>query len=584
MAFNPERLSLLVQPIGEGGLRFFGYQTDDVEATLTAAGYATNAADYGLRAYDLVFISPANGTEEPYILAVESIDADGHATLASPGPIGDMLKTSVFPATRTVLKALDTSRNTVAFLKESGREGQFIFRAGDYSTQIAADPLEGVYIKADAIAATAGAWVRVYKTWLYINWFGAVPNVAVDQQAAIQAAINLSYTTQDRVRVPHGIWRCDSGLTITQYCMAFEGEPGIFVAGGQTLQSSLDFTNAPENVEALAIYGTGGDRLFGGRISNLSITRPIVTKDIGGAALRINSLIGWTFEDIVLGGFDTLIQLNSRVADTQPNSDLNFNRLHLLGAAKAKIEIRGGVNITFKKVSGIDTTGTQDHYVVIGAGSVTGLTRPDTLTFENCVFVENGTASKPIRGVRIEDGFLITFRDCVVEQCVDTAFEFAYSTAQDLGLVNVTLDNVHTDRTGYGIFNASARCNFKVLGGRYGSLQPQPAPWSGATKEASIVVSDATTNIVQRDILIQGATITGSGLQAIRIFNTSGMRVMNNLILMQGAGASNDGLAYAAYTTNNIAIGNIINTSSASTQGIYEGTGNVVVNNIKMAP
>lgn len=90
MAFNPERLSLLVQPIGENGLRFYGYQTDDVEATIIGAGYATNAADYGLRAYDLVFISPASGTEEPYILAVVSIDADGHATLASPGPIGDM--------------------------------------------------------------------------------------------------------------------------------------------------------------------------------------------------------------------------------------------------------------------------------------------------------------------------------------------------------------------------------------------------------------------------------------------------------------------------------------------------------------
>lgn len=120
MAFNPERLSLLVQPIGENGLRFYGYQTDDVEATVTSAGYATNAADYGLRAYDLVFISPASGTEEPYILAVDSIDADGHATLASPGPIGDLLAANNLsdlpsPATARVNLGLVIGTNVQAY-------------------------------------------------------------------------------------------------------------------------------------------------------------------------------------------------------------------------------------------------------------------------------------------------------------------------------------------------------------------------------------------------------------------------------------------------------------------------------------
>jgi len=91
MAFNPERLSLIVQPVGDGGLRFYSYQTDDTEPTVTGAGYATNAADYGLRAHDLVFVSALNGAASPYILAVDTIDNDGHATLASPGPIGDLL-------------------------------------------------------------------------------------------------------------------------------------------------------------------------------------------------------------------------------------------------------------------------------------------------------------------------------------------------------------------------------------------------------------------------------------------------------------------------------------------------------------
>jgi hypothetical protein len=67
---------------------------------------------------------------------------------------------NAFPLTRTLLKALDTTTITSAYLKEPGREDQFFWKAGDYAARIAADPDEGLYIKADAVAATAGAWVN----------------------------------------------------------------------------------------------------------------------------------------------------------------------------------------------------------------------------------------------------------------------------------------------------------------------------------------------------------------------------------------------------------------------------------------
>jgi hypothetical protein len=92
---------------------------------------------------------------------------------------------NVFPVTRTALKALDTAAVTSAYLKESGREGQFIWTAGDYSTQIVADTSEAVYIKADAIAATAGAWVRAnHHRQINAEWTGG----------DIQAAENLAFT------------------------------------------------------------------------------------------------------------------------------------------------------------------------------------------------------------------------------------------------------------------------------------------------------------------------------------------------------------------------------------------------------
>lgn len=104
--------------------------------------------------------------------------------------VRNILDVAVYVADRTALKALDTTNDIVAYLRESGRDGHFIWRSGDYSSQVAGDPNEGIYIKANAIAATDGAWVReggwavggdAYVTW----WTGANDTNTV--QAAIDA-------------------------------------------------------------------------------------------------------------------------------------------------------------------------------------------------------------------------------------------------------------------------------------------------------------------------------------------------------------------------------------------------------------
>jgi len=63
-------------------------------------------------------------------------------------------------ADRAELKALDVDEETQAYLVEDGREGVFIWRDGDYSAEIAADPDEGIYIEADDVGSSDGAWVR----------------------------------------------------------------------------------------------------------------------------------------------------------------------------------------------------------------------------------------------------------------------------------------------------------------------------------------------------------------------------------------------------------------------------------------
>lgn len=102
-----------------------------------------------------------------------------------------LLGATAVVASRTALKAVDTTVQTVAILTEPGREGTFVWSTGDYSTQVAADTQEGIYVKASAIAATAGAWVRVYANAVDIGWFGAIPDDSTPAQTAINAAIQL---------------------------------------------------------------------------------------------------------------------------------------------------------------------------------------------------------------------------------------------------------------------------------------------------------------------------------------------------------------------------------------------------------
>lgn len=103
----------------------------------------------------------------------------------SPSSVRDLIGVSV--ATRTALKALDTSIGSVT-LTESGREGTFVWRTGDYSTECTADTAEGIYLVSNGTASTSGAWIRVSLTYTNPRWFGAVGDGVTDDVASFEAA------------------------------------------------------------------------------------------------------------------------------------------------------------------------------------------------------------------------------------------------------------------------------------------------------------------------------------------------------------------------------------------------------------
>lgn len=134
------------------------------------------------------------------------IDDDTMATATDTNvPTSESIKAYVdakFVASRTALKAIDTTAHTTAFLTEAGREGLFLWRSGNYSARITADTAEGVYVKANAIAASSGSWVRVYDDALLPEFFGAAGDGTTNDTTAFAGMVSFVNALGGAIRLP----------------------------------------------------------------------------------------------------------------------------------------------------------------------------------------------------------------------------------------------------------------------------------------------------------------------------------------------------------------------------------------------
>lgn len=143
------------------------------------------------------------------------------------------------PATLAALKAFDTTLITTAYLTLEGSEGVFNWRAGDYTARIAADPTSRNYVKADAIAESAGAWVRA----------GGV--VAVSYPGGrITLTTGVAVMTTDVAGATTVYYTPASGRQIPIY----DGSEMISTSFSELSQTTTDATKSPAAVAASSIY------------------------------------------------------------------------------------------------------------------------------------------------------------------------------------------------------------------------------------------------------------------------------------------------------------------------------------------
>ena len=71
-----------------------------------------------------------------------------------------------------------------------GGQGHFVWLVGDYTTQVTADTLSGIYAPSDTDpTGAAGCWVRPVSEEIHVSWFGPIPDGATDAALAFKTSI-----------------------------------------------------------------------------------------------------------------------------------------------------------------------------------------------------------------------------------------------------------------------------------------------------------------------------------------------------------------------------------------------------------
>jgi len=186
--------------------------------------------------------------------------------------------------TIAALKALVPVNGQTALLTHLGRQGTFIFRTGNFTARVAGDPFNGVYVKANLINDSAGAWERLRRIGeCRPEWF--VDDLTVEGGLNVAFnRINGHLTRPTNVEIPAGIFGIQAPI--------FAG-PNIWSITGQG-----------EDITLIYQANSGGTQPY------------MIDANLANEGFRLS--------DLTLGGACNTLRVTSAEAGTYAAGDIEF--------------------------------------------------------------------------------------------------------------------------------------------------------------------------------------------------------------------------------------------------------------------
>lgn len=350
-------------------------------------------------------------TDEADFVAVG--DAALRSELAAPGGARKVRDAVSTVADITELRALTGLVDGQAVeMKTTGRAGLFVWTVGDFTAEAAADPQEGVYVKADSIAAGAGVWIRQFgqsstvsgqMPYVMADWFGFVGDDAT-QNDDFGAGL-ISYLTAiggtkvifsagtyllDEFEVPEGVSIQGMGQDATRIKMTGDGT-GAPVAGAngafriftqRVTVRDIAISCANDNQSCLLNLSGPGSSVAGG---NVKIDNVWLANDVTGVK---SSTIGIYMQDLV-------------------NTNLTDVFVGASGEFLIDLQMRGFINATrlqgvrFRPGDDFENDWLEDSSPMVDIDCSTRV-----VEFNGCNFPRGPNA------VRVQGQGEISFRDC----------------------------------------------------------------------------------------------------------------------------------------------------------------------------
>ncbi len=153
------------------------------------------------------------------------------------------------------------------YLSEAGREGQFVWNGGNLSSQVASDPLEGMYVPPDTdTTGASGAWVRVIEGPILASWWGLKAGASASvNNAALSAALSLGSGRKVSLNI-FGTMALSQNFDLT-------GKNGTVIEGMGRGVTIIDFQHATADLFSLDVTSADASKI---EIGGFSVTSTVV--------------------------------------------------------------------------------------------------------------------------------------------------------------------------------------------------------------------------------------------------------------------------------------------------------------------